>query len=62
MVIPQWHLNKGVTRFCGLSSQVVFHDRENKHDFLKTVLVELHQSVHFSKISKVSLHRLDLII
>ena len=28
----KWPLN-----FCGLSKQVVSHDRENKHDFVKTV-------------------------
>ena len=33
----QWNLYKATTRFHGLSRQVVFHDRENKHDFVKTV-------------------------
>ena len=31
----QWHLYKATTKFCGLSRQVVFHDRENEHDFVK---------------------------
>ena len=33
----QWNLYKTATRFYGLSRQVVFHDRENKHDFVWTV-------------------------
>ena len=30
----QWNLYKATTKFCGLSRQVVSHDRENKHDFV----------------------------
>ena len=33
----QWNLYKTTTELCGLSIQVVFHDRENKHDFVKTM-------------------------
>ena len=33
----QWNLYKATTIFCGLSRQVVFHDCENKHDFVKTM-------------------------
>ena len=33
----QWNLYKATTKFYGLSRQVVFHDRENKHDFVKAV-------------------------
>ena len=33
----QWNLYKATTKFCGLSRQVAFHIRENKHDFVKTV-------------------------
>ena len=32
----QWNLYKATTKFCGLSRQVVSHDRENKNDFVKT--------------------------
>ena len=32
----QWNLYKATTKFCGLLRQVVFQDRENKHDFVKT--------------------------
>ena len=41
----QWTLYKTTTRFCGLSRQVVYHDRENKDDFVKNVTVpgKLHQ-------------------
>ena len=35
--IIQWNLYKATTELGGLSRQVVFHDRENKHDFVKTV-------------------------
>ena len=33
----QWNLYKATTKFCGLSREVVSHDRENKHDFVKAV-------------------------
>ena len=33
----QWNLYEATTKFCGLSRQVVSHDSENKHDFVKTV-------------------------
>ena len=33
----QWNLYKATTKFCGLSRQVVSHDMENKHDFVKTL-------------------------
>ena len=33
----EWNLDKATTELCGLSMQVVFHDRENKHDIVKTV-------------------------
>ena len=32
-----WNLYKATTAFCGISRQMVFHDRENKHDYAKTV-------------------------
>ena len=36
-VLLQWNLYKATTKFCGLTRHVVYHDRENKHDFVKTV-------------------------
>ena len=33
----QWNLYKATTKFCGLSRQVVFHDREYKHYFVKAL-------------------------
>ena len=33
----QWNLYKATIKFCGLSKQVVFHDREDKLDFVKTM-------------------------
>ena len=35
--VLQWNLYKAITRCCGLSRQVVFHDREIEHNFVKTV-------------------------
>ena len=31
------NLYNATTKFCGLSEQVVFHDRENKYNYVKTV-------------------------
>ena len=36
--IIQWCLLKAFTKCCGLSRQMVFHDRQNKHDFVKKLL------------------------
>ena len=33
--VLQWNLYKAITRCCGLSREVVFHDMEIKHDFGK---------------------------
>ena len=33
----EWNLYKATIKFCGLSRQLVFHDRENKHGFVKTM-------------------------
>ena len=33
----QWNLYNATTKFCGLSEQVVSHDRKNKHDFVKSL-------------------------
>ena len=53
----QWNLYKVTTKFCGLSRQVVFHDRENKHDFVKTAPGKWWNLCVFSKTSPVSLYR-----
>ena len=37
LIFLQWNLYKATIEFCGLSRQVVFHGRENKHDLVKTV-------------------------
>ena len=55
--LVQLNLYKATTKFCGLSRQVVFHDRENKHDFVKTVPGKWCNLCVFSKISLVSLYR-----
>ena len=52
----QWNLYKTATRFYGLSWQVVFHDRENKHDFVWTVPDKLQNLCVFSKTPPVSLY------
>ena len=41
LCILQWNLYKASAEFCGYSRQVVFQDRENKHDFVKTMLDEI---------------------
>ena len=46
-----WNLYKAASKLCGLSRRVVFHNRENKHDFVKTVPGKY----VFSKTSQVSL-------
>ena len=53
----QWNLYKATTKFCGLSRQVVFYDRENKHDFVKTVPCKCSNLCVFSKTSPVLLYR-----
>ena len=52
-----WNLYEATTTFCGLSRQVVFHDRENKHDFVKTVPGKLWNLCVFSRTFLVSLYR-----
>ena len=42
---------KATIQFCGLWIQVVFHDRENKHDFVKTVPGKWWNLCVFSKTS-----------
>ena len=36
-LIIQWNLYEATNQFCGLSEQVVFHHRQNKNDFVKSV-------------------------
>ena len=56
MGIPiQWSLYKATTRFCGLSRQVVFHNKENKHDFYRYCARWITKSM--CKTSPVSLYR-----
>ena len=55
-VILQWNLHKA-TIFCRLSSQVVFHDRDDKHGFVKTVPGKLQNVYAFDKTFRVSLYR-----
>ena len=50
------NLYKATTKFCGLSRQVVFHDREIEHDFLKTMQHNWWNLCDFSKTSLVSLY------
>ena len=57
----QWNLYESTNTLCGLSRQVVSHDREDKHDFLKIVPnknVEIF--VFFSQTSPVLLNRFHL--
>ena len=54
----QWNLYKATAEFCGLSRQVVFLGREDKHDFIKTVPDKWQNLCVFSKTSMVSLYRL----
>ena len=53
----QWNVYKVTCKFCGLSRQVVFHGRENKYDFVKTLLGKWWNLCVFSKIFPVSLYR-----
>ena len=57
----QWDLYKATTKFCGLSRQVVSHDRENKHDFVKTAPDKCWNLCDFSKTSPVLLYRFHCI-
>ena len=57
----QWNLYKVTTTFCGLSRQVVFHSRENKHDLVKTVPGKWQNVCVFSKTFPVSLYRFHCI-
>ena len=57
----QWNQYKATTKFCGLSRQMVFHDRENKHDFIKTVPGKWLNLCVFSVTSPVSLYRFHCI-
>ena len=57
----QWNLFKAITRFYGLSRQVVFQHRENKHDSIKTVPDKLQNLCVFNKTSLVSLYRFHCI-
>ena len=52
-----WNLYKATTKFCGLSRQVVSHDTENKHDFVKTVPDKCWNLCVFDKTSPVLLYR-----
>ena len=47
----QWNPYKATTKFRGLPRQVVFHDRENKHDFVKTMSDKWLNLCVFSKTS-----------
>ena len=55
--IIQWKLHKTTTKFCDLSKQVVFHGREKKHDFVKTVPGKWWNLCVFSKTFPVSLYK-----
>ena len=55
--IMQWNLYKATTKFCGLSRQVVFHDREKKTWLCKDVPGIWWNVCVFSKTSPVSLCR-----
>ena len=49
------------TKFCGFSRQVVFHDRENEHHFVKTVPGKWSNLCVFSKTFPISLYRFHCI-
>ena len=51
----QLNLYKVTTKICGLSRQVVFHDRDDKHDFVKTAPEK--DPCVISETSSVSLYR-----
>ena len=53
----QWNPYKATPKLYGLSRQVVFHDTENKHNLMKTVLDKLQNICVFIKTSLVSLYR-----
>ena len=57
----QWNLYKATTKFCGLSRQVLFHDSENKYDFVKSVPGKRWNLCVFSKTFEVSLYRFHCI-
>ena len=57
----QWNLYKATTELCGLSKEVAFQGRENKHDCVKTVR-QMTKFIIFSKTSLVSLYRFHCII
>ena len=59
--VIQWNLYKLTTKFCGLSRQVVFPDKENKQDFVKNVPGKWWNLCVFSKTSPVSLYRFHCI-
>ena len=55
------NLYKATTKCCGLSRQVVSHDKENKHDFEKAVLDKWYILCVFINTFAVSLYRLHSI-
>ena len=52
MYLLQWDLYIATAKFHGLSSQVVFHDRENKHDSVKFLPVKWQICMCFIKIPR----------
>ena len=57
----QWSLYKVTSKFCCLSRQVVSHDRDNKHDFVKTVPGKCWNLCVVGKTSPVLLYRFHCI-
>ena len=53
-----WNLYKTTTKLCGLSRQVVFHDRDNKHYFVENIPLRNFWCA-LSKKSTVSLERFN---
>ena len=52
----QWNLYKVTTELSGISRQVVFHNREDKHDFGKTLVAKWWDWCVFSKTFQVPLY------
>ena len=48
-----WNLYKATTKFFSLSKLAVFHGREDKHDFVKTVPGKLKNACCFIKTSPI---------
>ena len=59
--VIQWNLYKATNKFCGLSRQVVFRHRENKHDFVETMPSKWWNLCVFSRTFPVSLYRFHCI-